>query len=194
MCYLTDTSSSRNAHSFILPTLIIAIIAPNHLPPCATNGHKNHSSSKPIQSTGTAKMGLIKTFLVFSTLMARLIMEKASASAFAFGHFNIITNGQRAQQLYMIGTGFSFNDGEQILVSVQKPLGIVLEQDPTIKDAQITVAEIDQAGSAARAGVQEGDVLLAVQNMSMQSKDLEEVLGVIGNAPRVVNLRLLRAQ
>eukprot|EP00537_Pseudo-nitzschia_pungens_P018853 CAMPEP_0172411950 /NCGR_PEP_ID=MMETSP1061-20121228/77655_1 /TAXON_ID=37318 /ORGANISM="Pseudo-nitzschia pungens, Strain cf. pungens" /LENGTH=72 /DNA_ID=CAMNT_0013148171 /DNA_START=173 /DNA_END=388 /DNA_ORIENTATION=+ len=28
----------------------------------------------------------------------------------------------------MIGTGFSFEDGEQILVSVQKPFGIVLEQ------------------------------------------------------------------
>ena len=28
----------------------------------------------------------------------------------------------------MIGTGFSFEDGEQILVSIQKPFGIILEQ------------------------------------------------------------------
>lgn len=95
----------------------------------------------------------------------------------------------------MIGTGFSFNDGEQILVSVQKPLGIVLEQDPiidTTTPGPITVIEIDPNGSAARGGVQEGDILLAVQNMSVESKALEEVLSFIGNSPRVVNLRLLR--
>ena len=94
--------------------------------------------------------------------------------------------------LSMIGTGFTFSDGEQILVSVQKPLGIVLEQDASATNRPITVADVDTTGSAARAGVQEGDVLLAVQNMSVESYDLEEVLRVIGNAPRVVNLRLLR--
>ncbi|KAL7505292.1 hypothetical protein ACHAXN_002776 [Cyclotella atomus] len=94
--------------------------------------------------------------------------------------------------LLMIGTGFSFNDGEQILVSVQKPLGLVLEQDASATNTPITVAEVDTTGSASRAGVQEGDVLLAVQNMSVESYDLEQVLRAIGNAPRVVNLRLLR--
>ena len=96
----------------------------------------------------------------------------------------------------MIGTGFSFSDGNQILVSVQKPLGLVLEQDSTTNDSlgAIKVIEMDPAGSAARAGVQQGDVLIAVQNMSVESKDLEEVLGFIGNAPRVVNLRLLRGE
>ena len=98
----------------------------------------------------------------------------------------------------MIGTGFSFSDGEQILVSVQKPLGIVLEQDPLSAETSlpgwITVGEIDPNSSAARAGVQVNDVLLAVQNMSVDSKDLDEVLNFIGNAPRVVNLRLLRGE
>ena len=104
---------------------------------------------------------------------------------------------RRSRQLSMIGTGFSFNDGKQILVSVQKPLGIVLEQDPIIRSEMtspgpIRVVEMDPNGSAARGGVKEGDVLLAVQNMSVEFKDLEEVLSFIGDAPRVVNLRLLR--
>ena len=100
----------------------------------------------------------------------------------------------RLHHLCMIGTGFSFNDGVQILVSVQKPLGLVLEQDLTTNDSAgaIKVVGMDPDGSAARAGVQEGDVLIAVQNMSVDSKDLDEVLGFIGSAPRVVNLRLLR--
>ena len=101
---------------------------------------------------------------------------------------------RRLHHLCMIGTGFSFNDGVQILVSVQKPLGLVLEQDLTTNDSAgaIKVVGMDPDGSAARAGVQEGDVLIAVQNMSVDSKDLDEVLGFIGSAPRVVNLRLLR--
>ena len=137
----------------------------------------------------------MNTFLIFYALLVSLLIDHASAfSMHRTDHKIQVTSSRRTQQLSMIGTGFSFNDGEQILVSVQKPLGIVLEQDPTIQDAPIKVAEIDPSGSAARAGVEEGDVLLAVQNMSMQSKDLEEVLGVIGNAPRVVNLRLLRGQ
>ena len=39
-----------------------------------------------------------------------------------------------------------------------------------------------------------GDVLLAVQNASVESADLDEVLAFIGNAPRVLNLRLLRKE
>jgi C-terminal processing protease CtpA/Prc len=92
----------------------------------------------------------------------------------------------------MIGTGFTFNDGEQILVSVQKPLGLVLEQDPSDTNGAIAVVDIDPNGSAARAGVKVGDVLLAVQNVSVLDKELEDILGFIGGAPRVLNLRLLR--
>ena len=94
--------------------------------------------------------------------------------------------------LAMIGTGFTFNDGEQILVSVQKPLGLVLEQDPSDTNGAIAVVDIDPNGSAARAGVKVGDVLLAVQNVSVLDKELEDILGFIGGAPRVLNLRLLR--
>ncbi|KAL3797640.1 hypothetical protein HJC23_013472 [Cyclotella cryptica] len=105
-----------------------------------------------------------------------------------------------SSSLAMIGTGFSFNDGEQILVSVQKPLGIILEQDSTPSDMSpssqgpITVTDVDLNGSAARAGVQVGDTLLAVQNVSVEFMDLNEVLDLIGGAPRVLNLRFLRRE
>lgn len=91
----------------------------------------------------------------------------------------------------MIGTGFSFEDGEQILVSVQKPLGIVLEQD---EDGIIEVTDVDSSKSAGRAGVKIGDVLMAVQNASTEQVDLDSVLGFIQNGPRVINLRLKRRQ
>lgn len=91
----------------------------------------------------------------------------------------------------MISSGFSFSDGKQILVSLQKPLGILLEQDA---EGPIIVGEVNQGGAADDAGIQAGDVLLAVQNASVENADLEEVLGFIGNAPRVINLRLLRKE
>jgi C-terminal processing protease CtpA/Prc len=95
----------------------------------------------------------------------------------------------------MIGTGFSFEDGEQILVSVQKPFGIVLEQgsDENDEDDRIVVTEVDPNGSAGNAGVREGDILVAVQNASTISAELTEVLEFIANrCPRVVNLRFQR--
>jgi C-terminal processing protease CtpA/Prc len=95
----------------------------------------------------------------------------------------------------MIGSGFSFQDEHQILVSVQKPLGLVLEQDQgdDTKDAMIVVAaETDPNGTGAMAGVQVGDVLVAVQNTSVEGRPLEEVLRIIGSAPNVLNLRFLR--
>ena len=91
-----------------------------------------------------------------------------------------------------VSSGFSFEDGEQVLVSVQKPLGIILEQGE--EGGIIVVAEVDPSGSAARAGVKTGDVLLAVQNASVQDQSLEYVLDFLGQAPRVVNLRFSRAQ
>ena len=108
---------------------------------------------------------------------------------------NVITV---ASTCLMIGTGFSFDDGEQVLVSVQKPLGIVLEQDENECNGSdetlpgVVVAEIDPSGSAAQAGVQVGDVLMAVQNASVQDQSLEYVMEILGKAPRVINLRFLR--
>jgi C-terminal processing protease CtpA/Prc len=99
----------------------------------------------------------------------------------------------------MISSGFSFDDGQQILVSIQKPMGIVLEQganeeteDATTTAAPIVVGQVDPTGSAGRAGVQVGDVLVAVQNASVESADLDQVLEFIQKGPRVMNLRLVR--
>ena len=92
-----------------------------------------------------------------------------------------------------IGPGFSFDDGEQVLVSVQKPLGILLEQDEG-EGAPVVVVEVDPTGSAAQAGVAVGDVLVAVQNASVESQSLEYVMDFLGQAPRVVNLRFVRRQ
>lgn len=89
-----------------------------------------------------------------------------------------------------ISSGFSFDDGTQILVSVQKPLGMVLEQDDD--DSFITVAELQLNGAAAGAGVLAGDVLVAVQNRDVRNAPLEPVLDLIGQAPRVLNLRFVR--
>lgn len=90
----------------------------------------------------------------------------------------------------MISSGFSFSDGEQILVSLQKPMGMVLEQDG--EGGPITVTEVVPGGSADAGGVRAGDVLLAVQNASVERAGLEETMAFIGNAPRVLNLRFLR--
>ena len=88
--------------------------------------------------------------------------------------------------------------GEQILVSVQKSFGIVLEQggvtsridENATNDDQIVVTGVDPNGSVGRAGVQTGDVLVVVQNVSTILADLTEVLDFIANkCPRVVHLR-----
>ena len=60
-------------------------------------------------------------------------------------------------------------------------------------EGPIIVTGVDPSGSAGRAGVKPGDVLLAVQNASVENVDLDSVLGFIQNGPRVMNLRLLRA-
>eukprot|EP00980_Cylindrotheca_fusiformis_P016579 scaffold4968_cov127-Cylindrotheca_fusiformis.AAC.10 len=69
----------------------------------------------------------------------------------------------------MIGTGFSFDDGEQLLVSVQKPLGMVLEQDNDDDNERvgaITVVELQSNGSAERAGVKIGDCAKCISQTS----------------------------
>jgi len=89
-----------------------------------------------------------------------------------------------------ISSGFSYSDGHQVLVSVQKPLGMILEQE--IEGVNIQVAELQADSSAQRAGIEVGDVLVAVQNVDLSEATLEEALTRIQQAPTVVNLRFVR--
>jgi S1-C subfamily serine protease len=95
-------------------------------------------------------------------------------------------------------SGLTFDDGEQILVSAQKPLGLLLEENDSPggeKGADlcgIFVADLDASGSAGRAGVQAGDILLAVNNQDVAKASLEAVMARLAQAPRVVNLRFRR--
>jgi len=89
-----------------------------------------------------------------------------------------------------VGTGFTFDDGEQLLVSLQKPLGLVLEQ--VDEESAIVVAEVEDTSAAAQAGVEPGDILLAIQNMDVDGQPLEVVLQLISDAPRALNLRFLK--
>ena len=92
-------------------------------------------------------------------------------------------------RLLMIGTSFTFNDGEQILVSAQKPLGLLLEET---LEGRVFVAEVVPNSSASRSGVQVGDIILAVQNANVSEDSLEEVKARIAQSPKVVNLRFAR--
>jgi C-terminal processing protease CtpA/Prc len=127
-----------------------------------------------------------------------------AAACFVTSKYSQTTTSKSTR--FLVSSGFSFQDGEQVLVSVQKPLGIVLEerqaqeqhQDDSIDDGSdaiatvIFVAEMDPAGSASRAGVLTGDVLWVVQNASVENRSLEYVMVFLAQAPRVVNLRFLR--
>eukprot|EP00977_Amphora_coffeiformis_P020649 scaffold8374_cov175-Amphora_coffeaeformis.AAC.88 len=89
-----------------------------------------------------------------------------------------------------ISSGLTFEDGNQILVSVQKPLGIILEQDT--EESFIRIADVDPAGSGALAGLRVNDILVAVQNADMVERDLEYAMQFITQAPKVLNLRFVR--
>jgi hypothetical protein len=89
-----------------------------------------------------------------------------------------------------ISSGLTFENGDQILVSVQKPMGIVLEQDS--EESVIRIAEVDPNGSGAASGLKVGDVLLAVQNADMGDRDLDYAMQFITHAPKVLNLRFAR--
>lgn len=88
-----------------------------------------------------------------------------------------------------ISSGFSFQDDDQILISAQKPLGLLLEEQD---DASIKVVDINENGSAANAGVRLNDILLSVQNASVEGVSLERAMAYITQAPKVVNLRFAR--
>jgi hypothetical protein len=138
-------------------------------------------------------------------------------------NYNIkINNPKRLDTKIGIGSGFTFfDDGDELLVSAQKPLGILLEErEPsnenyndrgtrstsiTLQDADIDtyaqcrhmgcrVSEVTQGGTADRAGVKEGDILVAVQNADVANASFEKVMERIIDAPKVVNLRFWRKE
>uniref|UniRef100_A0A6U3Y1Q3 PDZ domain-containing protein n=1 Tax=Ditylum brightwellii TaxID=49249 RepID=A0A6U3Y1Q3_9STRA len=112
------------------------------------------------------------------------------------------TTTTRRTTFLKISTGLTFSDEEQILVSTQKPLGIILEEVKVENDNDESigsgisggcfVADVIKEGNAYQGGVRIGDILVAVQNMDVSQSSLEDVMERIGNAPRVVNLRFLR--
>uniref|UniRef100_A0A7S2R735 PDZ domain-containing protein n=1 Tax=Eucampia antarctica TaxID=49252 RepID=A0A7S2R735_9STRA len=89
-----------------------------------------------------------------------------------------------------ISTGLTFDDGDQLLVSAQKPLGLILEEEETMK--KVVVTQVLENSSASRAGVQVGDWIVAVQNADVSQVGLDEVIRRISEAPKVVNLRFHR--
>lgn len=100
-------------------------------------------------------------------------------------------NSRRHQTQLQISTGLTFDDGDQLLVSTQKPLGMVLEER---EEKGCIVVSVIEDGAADRAGVKVGDLLVAVQNADVGYSDFEEVMGRIANAPKVVNLRFWRRE
>ena len=95
--------------------------------------------------------------------------------------------------MMMISSGFTFSDGNnQRLVSLQKPLGLILEErDEDSKGCMVVDVIVSEECFAHRAGIKVGDVLLAVQNSDVSQCTLDEVMNRISKAPRVVNLRFL---
>jgi hypothetical protein len=152
-------------------------------------------------------VSLVLLLLLLPLRVAASTTHATTTACFVPPSMHYQTTSSRTTRL-LVSSGFSFQDGEQVLVSVQKPLGIIIEvrqareqqKDDTGDDdgydetagTVIVVAEMDPAGSASRAGVLRGDVLLAVQNASVDNRSLEYVMAFLAQAPRVVNLRFLR--
>lgn len=104
-----------------------------------------------------------------------------------------VNSYHRHQTQLQISSGLTFDDGDQLLVSAQKPLGMVLEEREKGEKGCV-VASVVQDGAAYRAGVKVGDLLVAVQNADVGNADFEEVMSRISNAPKVVNLRFWRCE
>ena len=99
-----------------------------------------------------------------------------------------------------LGTGFEFVDEERstMLVSMQKPLGLVIEEEAldgesseSALSGRCVVAAVMNDSAASRAGIEVGFRLLAVNNYDVQAAELEEVMELLVQGPRVVNLRFL---
>lgn len=142
------------------------------------------------------KMGRLDTLqkLVFVWIA---LWQQPFAHGFVPAFLTRPVNQQLSTTRRLISSGLTFEDGNQILVSVQKPLGIILEQDSdgntdNSSSPLIRIVDIDPSGSGAAAGLRIGDVLVAVQNADMVDRDLEYAMQFIAQAPKVLNLRFIR--
>mmetsp|Transcript_8904 Transcript_8904/g.12310 ORF Transcript_8904/g.12310 Transcript_8904/m.12310 type:complete len:170 (-) Transcript_8904:213-722(-) len=147
--------------------------------------------------SSAASFSLSPSFTCMKTRRSSLIHQKTTLDSLR------VTTPQQDQPTtavitktsLQIGTGFTFEDDEQILVSIQKPLGVILEEYEKADEGGSSgcfVADMNNDGNASNGGVRVGDYLVAVQNMDCTKSTLEEVMDRIGNAPRVVNLRFQR--
>lgn len=91
-----------------------------------------------------------------------------------------------------ISSGLTFDNGEQLLVSAQKPLGLILEERSAEGGSGCIVAQVTPGSVADRSGIRKGDLLIAVQNVDVEDMTLEDVMEKILSAPKVVNLRFWR--
>lgn len=91
-----------------------------------------------------------------------------------------------------VSSGLTFDDGEQLLVSAQKPLGLLLEERSRGEGGGCIVVQVTSGSVADRSGIRKGDVLIAVQNLNVEKMKLEDVMEKIASAPKVVNLRFWR--
>ena len=104
------------------------------------------------------------------------------------------SSSESSSPLSMILSGLTFDDGDQLLVSTQKPLGLVLEEIDKDVPKGCIVTEVVVGSNADQAGCKPGDILVAVQNADVSKADFDEVMQRIGNAPKVVNLRFWRRE
>ena len=101
---------------------------------------------------------------------------------------------RRAAPPRCISSGFTFEGDSQRLVSIQKPLGLLLEELDELEPCGVVVAGVAPDSNADRAGVLAGDRLVAVGNLDVSAASVDSVTEAITNIPgRVVNLRFLTA-
>ncbi|EWM24217.1 Cyclophilin-like peptidyl-prolyl cis-trans isomerase domain protein [Nannochloropsis gaditana] len=123
-----------------------------------------------------------KQVLLFVTLFSQ-------AAGFLPGHSRIsVTRSSIRSRYARKALAMEFVD-----VMLQKPMGIVLEEnDPKLQG--VYVKSLSQGGAAAASGkIQAGDHLVSVQGEMVTGKDLDAVLSTVGNAPsESVQMRFYR--
>jgi C-terminal processing protease CtpA/Prc len=84
------------------------------------------------------------------------------------------------------GEGVDFVDREYTVTFGEGRLGLMLLAD---KDGLIRVKELTAGGAAASSGeIRKGDIMLTVAGQSTSGTTVEEVVGLIGGAPRPLTL------